>query len=104
MANGMTRGDYDELKTIQSRWQQEAEAINQMNANLKSCIETLQGGDWIGEGAKAFFAEMSSQVMPSLTRLNKALASADKNTGSLAKEIKAAEDETSGMLNGNFLF
>ena len=104
MASGTTRGDYDELKAIQSRWQQEAEAINQMNANLSSCIQTLEGGDWIGEGAKAFFQEMNSQVMPSLKRLQKALSSAAKNTGSLAKEIKAAEDDTSGMLNGSFLF
>jgi len=100
----MTRGNYDELKSIQSKWQQEAEAIHQMNANLASCIQTLEGGDWIGQGAKAFLAEMSSSVMPSLKRLNKALASASKNTGSIAREIKAAEDATSGILNGNILF
>jgi WXG100 family type VII secretion target len=104
MANGMTRGDYDELKTIASRWQQEAEAINQMNSNLASCIQTLEGGDWIGQGARAFFAEMNSTVMPSLKRLNKALASAAKNTNNIATEIKATEDATSGVLNGSILF
>ncbi len=104
MASGTTRGNYDELKTIQSRWQQEAEAINQMNSNLNSCMQTLEGGDWIGQGARAFYQEMNSQIMPSLRRLNKALASAAKNTGSIAREIKAAEDETSNMLNGSILF
>jgi WXG100 family type VII secretion target len=104
MARETTRGDYDELKSIQSKWQQTAEAINQMNSNLSSNIQTLEDGDWIGQGAKAFFAEMNSSVMPSLKRLQKALASAAKNTGSIAKEIKAAEDETSNMLNGSVLF
>lgn len=104
MANQMTRGNYDELKTIQSKWQQEAESINQMNSNLSSCIQTLESGDWIGQGAKAFLQEMNSDVMPSLRRLQKALAAASKNTGNIAKEIKAAEDETSNLLNGRVLF
>ena len=103
MAN-QTRGNYDELKTIQSRWQQEAESINQMNSNLSSCVQTLEGGDWIGEGARAFLQEMNSDVMPSLRRLQKALAAASKNTSNIAKEIKAAEDETSNILNGRVLF
>jgi WXG100 family type VII secretion target len=104
MSNDRTRGDYDELKSIQSKWQQEAEAIDQMNANLASCLQTLEGGDWIGQGARAFFAEMNSQVMPSLKRLNKALASAAKNTNSIAREIKSAEEASSSMLNGSILF
>lgn len=104
MSNDRTRGDYDELKTIQSKWQQEAEAINQMNANLNSCLQTLEGGDWIGQGARAFIAEMNSQVMPSLKRLDKALASAAKNTGRIAREIKAAEEASSAILNGSILF
>ena len=104
MSDGKTRGNYDELKAISAKWNQEADAIAQMNANLASCIQTLEGGDWIGQGAKAFFAEMNSSVMPSLKRLNKALASASKNTASIAQEIKAAEDATSGILNGSILF
>ena len=104
MANGMTRGNYDELKTIQGNWQKEAESVAQMISNLSSCIQTLEGGDWIGQGAKAFLAEMNSSVMPSLKRLDKALASAAKNTGSIAREIKAAEDATSATLNGSILF
>jgi len=104
MSNGKTRGNYDELKTIESTWQKEAESVSQMINNLSSVIQTLEGGDWIGEGAKAFFAEMNSSVMPSLKRLDKALTSAAKNTSSIAREIKTAEDATSGVLNGSALF
>ncbi len=104
MADGKTRGNFDELKQIQSRWQQESDSINQMNSNLASCMQTLEGGDWIGNGAKAFLQEMNSQVMPSLRRLQKALASAAKQTGTIAKEIKNAETESSNLLNGNVLF
>ena len=42
---------------------------------LNRVIQVLEGGDWVGEGATAFFNEMRSEVMPALVRLMKALES-----------------------------
>ena len=66
-----------------------------MNQNLKSRMDTLQGGDWIGEGAKKFYGEMNDQVMPSLKRLEKAMAEAARITQQVSRLLKQAEDEAS---------
>jgi uncharacterized protein YukE len=64
-------------------------------------VNTLQGGDWVGQGARAFYAEMNSAVLPSLKRLSKALQSAQRVTQHISREIKAAEDEAAAILKDN---
>ncbi|MBX7214435.1 MAG: WXG100 family type VII secretion target [Thermoflexales bacterium] len=98
MGNNIVRSNHDELKTIASKFSSEAEAVNQMNQNLNSNIETLKGGDWIGQGAKAFYAEMDGQVMPSLKRLASALGEAAKVTNQISQTMQNAENEASGSL------
>ncbi len=65
---------------------------------LKQSIDGLQGGDWIGQGASAFYAEMGGQVLPSLQRLVKALTLAEKATRAISAEIKRAEQEAAALL------
>jgi WXG100 family type VII secretion target len=95
MSSPQIRADYDQLKTIQSTFNSQAEAIAGMNQNIKGCVETLKGGDWIGEGARAFYQEMDGQVVPSLTRLQRALAEAGRLTQQISQLMKQAEDESS---------
>jgi hypothetical protein len=57
----------------------------------------LKGGDWIGEGARAFYKEMESDVMPSMKRLEQAMAEAAKVTNQIAKLIQQAEDDASRL-------
>jgi WXG100 family type VII secretion target len=78
---------------------QQADAIAKMNQTLKSCQETLQGGDWIGQGANAFQQEMNGQVMPSLGRLQKALTEAARLTAQMSQIIKQAEQDASGVFH-----
>ena len=93
-----TRADYDQLSAIAGRFGQEFEAIQQLIGALRAQIDTLHGGDWIGQGATAFYAEMDSQVMPSLMRLARALASAQRVTLQIRSEVKAAEDAAAAVL------
>lgn len=96
MPGGVVRADYDQLKEISGTFSNEAEACSGTNQKLKALIEQLKGGDWIGQGAKAFYKEMESQVMPSMGKLQKAMAEASRITAQIAKEMKRAEDETCG--------
>jgi WXG100 family type VII secretion target len=90
------RSDYEQLKGVASQFRAQADAINQTNQQLKSCTETLKGGDWIGEGARKYFAEMDGQVMPTMQRLQRALNEAGRITAQIAQIMKQAEDDASG--------
>ena len=98
MGNNIVRSNHDELKTIGSKFSSEEASVGQMNQNLKSNIDTLQGGDWIGPGATAFYQEMNGEVLPSLKRLQSALGEAARVTNQISQAMKNAENEASGML------
>lgn len=99
MSNAIVRSDHEQLKQISQSFAQQADAINNMNQQIKSCLETLQGGDWIGKGASAFFQEMNSSVNPSLARLQKALTQAARVTNQVSQLMKQAEGEAAGCLH-----
>ena len=73
MPNHRTRADYDQLAQIASRFGKEADASQRSLDAVCSAMNVLQSGDWVGQGARAFYAEMSSDVLPSLMRLERAL-------------------------------
>lgn len=91
------RGDYDTLGKIASTFGQQATQTGQTHRKLTQALNTLKSGDWIGKGAKAFFQEMDSEVMPSMQRLAKALEAADKVTRQISKIIKQAEDDAARL-------
>jgi WXG100 family type VII secretion target len=91
------RSDYDQLKTIGSGWRKQEEATKQTIGKLKSVVEQLKGGDWIGEGADAFYQEMEGLVMPGLTRLEQAMAEASSVTNEISQIYREAEDNVSTL-------
>lgn len=97
MAAGVVRSNYKELKQISSKFNQAQSAVAGVNKRLTSAMGQLQGGDWIGEGAKKFYAEMINDVMPSMKRLEKAMGTASKLTSDIAKVMKQAEDDSSNI-------
>ncbi|MBM4423811.1 MAG: WXG100 family type VII secretion target [Chloroflexi bacterium] len=97
MSAPTVRSDHDQLQTIQNTFSQQADAISRMNQNIRSRMETLKGGDWIGEGARKFYSEMDEQVMPSLLRLQKALAEAARVTAQISRLFQNAENEAGGV-------
>ncbi|MBX7212645.1 MAG: WXG100 family type VII secretion target [Thermoflexales bacterium] len=48
------RADYDQLNQIAQRFGQEADAQRLTLQSLKQNMSDLEGGDWIGQGARAF--------------------------------------------------
>ena len=69
--------------------------------DVRSATNVLEGGDWMGQGANAFYAEMNGAVLPSLIRLTRALADAQRVTIQISREIKAAEDAAAAVLHAD---
>jgi WXG100 family type VII secretion target len=93
------RSDYDQLRTMAQSFRAQSENIAKQNQAIKANVDDLQGGNWIGKGAQAFYKEMGDQVMPTMQRLQRALAEASRITQQIAQVMKAAEDEASGCFH-----
>ena len=87
------RGDYDSLAQISQAFARRAADTKRTIQRVKRQINTLQGGDWIGKGAKAFYREMDSEVLPSVQRLAKALETANRATRQIIQILRAAEED-----------
>lgn len=99
MPSSVVRADYDALKSMSQAFGQNAGEARQSLQRLKSQLDVLQGGDWVGQGATAFYSEMNGSVLPTLNRLTRALEEAQRITLQISQVMKAAEDEAAGYLN-----
>jgi WXG100 family type VII secretion target len=68
--------------------------------SLQQQLEVLQGGDWRGKSATAFYQEMDGQVLPSLKRLTNALTVAQLTTVQINRIMAEAEAEAARWLRG----
>lgn len=95
------RGDYDQLGKIASVLGTQADGAKRIVQQVKSQVATLQGGDWVGEGAKAFYREMDQEVLATLARYAQALDSAKQVTLQISRVLKEAEDAAARLLSGD---
>jgi WXG100 family type VII secretion target len=87
----IVRASHDELPKIAKTFGNESAQVKATIDRLNRVIQVLEGGDWVGEGANAFFNEMRSRVMPAMLRLMKALetgASVTQQIGRIVDEIE----------------
>lgn len=89
------RGDYDQLDQIAGRFANQSQAIQQMLEKVRSSMDKLENGGWIGRGSDAFFNEMHSTVLPASLRLQDVLDDAGQVTRQVAQTLRQAEDEAS---------
>jgi WXG100 family type VII secretion target len=101
VATPKVRADYEALKQVAASFGGQAQAARQTLQSLNSQLEVLQGGDWVGQGATAFYQEMGSQVMPTMKRLAGALENAQRSTLQISQIMQAAEDEAARVLRGD---
>jgi len=104
MAAPRVRADYEQLRRIAQEFSAHADACRQELRRLRSAKDVLERGDWAGRGAKAFYAEMDSEVLPSLSRLVTALGQASQTTAAVSAIIQQAEDEAAALLAAAFAF
>jgi len=89
------RADYEEMEQISNRFANQSQTIQQMMQKVRSSMDKLEGGDWIGRGSDAFFNEMNSDVLPATERLIQALDEASRTTKDISQTVQQAEEEAS---------
>jgi WXG100 family type VII secretion target len=93
----IVRADYEQLRRIAKAFAQQSEACRQSLYRLQSSKNTLQGGDWVGRGAGAFYAEMDSSVLPSLKRLAAALDQSSRTVSTIHDIFSQAEQDAAAL-------
>ena len=91
------RADYEQLKQIARAFGLQADSTRKSLNEIKRAQAVLQSGEWIGQGAKAFYREMDSEVTPSLTRLVGALDHTSTTTAKIAQIVQKAEDDAAAL-------
>jgi WXG100 family type VII secretion target len=87
------RAVYDDLTKFAAVFEREADRLRQVFQQIWRTVEALEGGDWVGLGANAFYREMSSVVSPSMKRMLSALEAAARVTRDIAQIMKDLEDD-----------
>lgn len=93
MSTRKIRADYDSLAQVAQAFGEQAGETRQTTQRLRQLLEVLQGGDWIGKGANAFYREMSADVLPTMARLASALEAGERVTLQISRFMKDAEEE-----------
>jgi WXG100 family type VII secretion target len=101
MSRPVVRADYEQLLTITRVFEHHSTAIEAILKQLTANTDTLRRGDWVGQGATAFYGEMDSQVLPSLKRLTRALENAAHSTQSIVQLVQQAELEAAAVFKAS---
>jgi WXG100 family type VII secretion target len=91
------RADYDLLVEIARTIERQSNELGLQADRMRRQVEVLEGGDWIGAGARAFYREMGSEVLPAMQRLVKGLQSAARTTQQASRTMRRAEDESAAL-------
>src|SRR5258708_7895633 len=100
MAAATIRANYDQLKQVASTFAKNSDECKRTLQKIKGNKDTLQGGDWIGQGATAFYKEMDDSVLPTLQRLVNALDTAQNSISQISSIMQGAEQQASNVLKG----
>ena len=101
MSAPRVRTDYEQLNQVAQNFAAASDAATTTLQSLQQNLQVLEGGDWIGQGARAFYQEMSQAVLPTMKRLVNALQSAQQTTQAISREMKQAEDAAAAVLRGS---
>lgn len=95
------RADNDSLVESGKIFARESNSTGQTLKRIKQQMGTLQSGDWIGEGANAFYREMEEDVLPALQKLGAALALGNRVLGQVRQIIERADEEASRLFRAD---
>jgi WXG100 family type VII secretion target len=87
------RADYDRLEQVASQFANQSQAVQQMLQKVRSSMDPLESGGWVGRGSEAFFSEMQGEVLPATDRLQQALDEANRVTKQIVQTMRQAEEE-----------
>ncbi len=92
------RSEYDELEQIVKMFLSRSEQTDQSLKRLTNQMETLRGGDWVGQGAKKFCSEMDSSLIPSMQNLSNGLEEGGKVTKKIIQIMRQADEDAAKLI------
>lgn len=93
MTREIIQAQYDQLTAVADLFGSQAEQTGTMATRMRRAMQGLQSGGWEGRGARAFFNEMQAEVLPSVARLQQALAEAKRVTLQISQILRQAEEQ-----------
>jgi WXG100 family type VII secretion target len=88
---------YDQTTQCVSIFKNQNSTIGQMTKKLQAAKDQLQGGDWVGKGAKSFYNEMDQKVLPALKALSQAMDGGAMNLTKAHKTMQKAEEDSKNI-------
>ncbi len=87
------QADFDKLGQVASKFDNQAQATREMTRKVRSAMQKLEQGGWMGRGADAFFKEMNTIVLPTLKKMEAALTTGSQVSKEIAQKMRSAEEE-----------
>lgn len=89
------RGVYGDLEQVASRFASAQADVMQTLQRVRTAMEPLENGSWIGRGSDAFVREMRGEVLPAVRRLQQSLGEANRTTSAIVQTLREADNEAS---------
>lgn len=89
------RGVYSDLEQAANRFANAQSDVLNTLQRVRSSMEPLEGGSWIGRGSDAFFREMNGEVLPAVQRLQQSLGEASRITAAIVQTLRQADEQAS---------
>ena len=93
------QADYEQLDQISSQFANQSQVIQELMQKVRSSMQQLEDGGWIGRGADSFFYEMQSVVFPAIQRLESSLNDASSTTKQIAQNMQQAEQDAQSLFS-----
>jgi WXG100 family type VII secretion target len=91
--------NYDEVGQLINIFKDQNSTLGAMTKKIQSAKEELSGGQWVGKGAKAFYAEMDQKVLPALNKLTAAMDGGSQTITKANQVMQQAEDDSKNLFN-----
>jgi len=104
MANDELRLDKDQMAQIVQMFRAQSESMSEMLSDLKNNYEPLNGGDFEGDAAVAFFDDFEGSLVPAINRLTEALNNGSQGASETLQTLCDAEEEARDALQSSWIF
>jgi WXG100 family type VII secretion target len=91
------QADYEQLEQISGQFSTQSDTVHDLTQTVRSSLQQLEDGGWIGGGADSFYSEMHSVIFPTLQKLINALNDGANTTRQVAQKLAEAEEESQSL-------
>ena len=93
------QADYEQLGQVSSQFANQSQLVQELMQKVRSSMQQLEDGGWIGRGADSFFSEMQSVLFPAMHRLEGSLNDAASITKQIAQNMEQAEQDAQSLFS-----